>query len=254
MSAQLLKTGLILMTLAALAAPPLVAGQVDKGTWDRERKLTRPVKKGRKTTRRHAIVQHAPLLTLEYRVMKQREDLTPEETNPQAVFYSGDRLQIRIKPNQDGYLYIIQSTDGGDGQIIFPDSRINNGRNLVKKNDEHTIPSLCDSRYRDNLGNCWFWMQPPAGREIFTVIFTRDAATDLDEVAGAGGVVKRQVIDRLLKASAQKINRSSRPGLSVAEGGGAGRYIFWVQNSNIRDNEELITEIVLLHQEHAGSD
>ena len=38
------------------------------------------------------LVQRAPLLTLEYRVMKQREDLTPEETNPQAVFYTGDRL------------------------------------------------------------------------------------------------------------------------------------------------------------------
>jgi hypothetical protein len=180
--------------------------------------------------------------------MKEAEDLTPKETNPGTVFHTGDRIQIKIKPNQEGYLYIIQSTEGEDGQIIFPDSRIDDGRNLVAKNKEHTIPSICQTRYLDKLGNCWLEMQPPTGREIFTVIFSRDLITELDEVAGSGGVVSRSVIDNMLRGSKQMIRRTSKP-----QGIGAGRFVVWVSNTNRRDNEELITEIVLLHKEREGS-
>lgn len=241
--------GLFVLTAFAIRA----AAQAEKLTWDRDVAVKRVAKAGRKPARPRPRVERAPLLTLEYRVMKQAEDSTPQETNPHTVFHTGDRLQVRIKPNQNGYLYIIQSTDGGDGQIIFPDSRINDGRNLIMKNEEHIVPSRCESRYVDRPGNCWFWMEPPSGREVFTVIFSRDLITDLDEVAGAGGVVARRLISTLLADSKQTIKRTSRPNQSTDKGGGAGRYLVWVTNTNTRDNEELITDIVLLHKEREGS-
>jgi hypothetical protein len=228
-------------------------GQAEKLTWDRDVAVKRVAKPGRRSTRPRPQVERAPLLTLEYRVMKQTESLLAQETNPGAVFYTGDRLQLRLRVNQDGYLYIIQNTEGQDGQIIFPDSQINNGRNLLRKDQEHLLPSLCDSRYLDKQGNCWFWMEPPAGREVFTVIFSRDLITQLDEIAGAGGVVRRELIDELLTNSRQTIKRTSRPGLSPERGGGAGRYTVWVTNTNRADNEELITDIVLNHKERERS-
>jgi hypothetical protein len=253
MKPRLLITAAIIGLLAQSLFIPRAAGQAEKLTWDKDVQVKRVAKPGRRPSRPRPRIERAPLLTLEYRVLKQAENLSPQETNPQAVFYTGDRLQLRVRVNQDGYLYIIQSANDGDGQIIFPDSRINYGRNLIRKNEEHVMPSLCESRYVDEKGNCWFWMEPPAGREVFTVIFTRDLITQLDEVAGAGGVVRRQIIDELLKDSRQTIKRTSRPGLSPEHGGGAGRFIVWVTNTNSRDNEELITDIVLLHKEREGS-
>jgi len=254
---QLFDRWIIIAAIGAFLVPTSfairAAAQAEKLTWDRDVAVKRVAKAGRKAPRPRPRVERAPLLTLEYRVMKQAEDFTPQETNPQTVFHTGDRLQVRIRPNQNGYLYIIQNTDGRDGQIIFPDSRINDGRNLVAKNEEHIVPSRCASKYVDRLGNCWFWMEPPSGREVFTVIFSRDLITDLDEVAGAGGVVDRRLIGKLLADSKQTIKRTSRPNLSPDQGGGAGRYLVWVTNTNTRDNEELITEIGLLHKEREGS-
>ncbi len=253
MKQRLLIVAAMFGLLIQVASVERAAGQADKLTWDKDVQVKRVAKPGRKTVRPRPRVERAPLLTLEYRVMKQAENLSPQETNPQAVFYTGDRLQVGVRVNQDGYLYIIQHSNNEDGQIIFPDSRINYGRNLLRKNQEHLMPSQCESKYMDESGNCWFWMEPPAGREVFTVIFSRDLITQLDEVAGAGGMVRRQIIEELLKNSHQTIKRTSRPGLSPEHGGGAGRYIVWVTNTNIRDNEELITDIVLLHKEREGS-
>ncbi|HYP28211.1 MAG TPA: DUF4384 domain-containing protein [Blastocatellia bacterium] len=249
---------LMAVTIGGLFAQAAFGGRVmaqaEKLTWDRETNVPRVAKKNRKPARPRRAVERAPLLTLEYRVMKQDEELVPREANPQSVFYTGDRLQIRIKANQDGYLYIIQNTEKGDGQIIFPDSRIDGGRNLVKKNEEHVIPARCEKQYIDERGNCWFWMEPPAGSEVFTVIFSRDLITDLsDKLIDPGGKVKRKVIDELLADSAQTLKRTSRPNQSAAKGGGAGQFIIWVTNTNRKDNEELITDITLLHKEREGS-
>lgn len=245
---------LIAIAAWGLFAHASASAQAEKLTWDRDVQIKRVVKPGRKAPRARPRVERAPLLTLEYRVMKQAEDLSPRETNPQTVFHTGDRLQLRIKTNQNGYLYIIQNTETGDGQIIFPDSRIDEGRNLVRKNEEHAIPARCEKQYIDEQGNCWFWMEPPAGREVFTVIFSRDIISDLsDKLVDAGGKVRREVIKNLMTSSAQTLKRTSRPNLSTDQGGGAGRYVIWVTNTNSKNNEELITDIILLHKEREGS-
>jgi len=113
---QLFDRWIIIAAIGAVLVPTSfairAAAQAEKLTWDRDVAVKRVAKAGRKAPRPRPRVERAPLLTLEYRVM-----------------------QVRIRPNQNGYLYTIQSTDGRDGQIIFPDSRINDGRNLVAKNE-----------------------------------------------------------------------------------------------------------------------
>lgn len=60
------------------------------------------------------------------------------QTNHKAVFKSGDRIRFHVKPNIDGYAYILL-TSGSDGQRaqLFPsaetskDNRIHRGKDIV---------------------------------------------------------------------------------------------------------------------------
>lgn len=216
-------------------------------TWDRPVKVTRPpVKRGRvrqpkkqikrQPRQRPEPVEQAPLLTLQWRVMKLNADGTQTETNPGAVFYPGDRLRLAVKVNQSGYLTIVHQ--GGmekDGAIIFPDSRINGGQNFVKKNEEFVIPSSCPAGI--NPRDCALVVAPPAGQEFFTLIFSRDLISDLTLKAAQAGGLKPQVLRELKTESGQTIKRS--------QGIGVGPYTIWVVNTNVNDNEEIIETLVL---------
>ena len=222
-------------------------GKVSKSSnvWVDEKTIQRPQKV--RVPRRQRIIR-APLLTLEYRIFKQSKDGTAIETSPSAIFQNEDALQLRIKVNQDGYLHIIQNRDGADGEILFPDSRINNGNNFVRKNQEIIIPSNCPpgSRHLDEQGNCWFNVEGLAGSEIFTLIFSREAVPEvINRIATAGGSVRQQDIRRIQESANQV---TSRPNLSPQQGGGAGRYAQWVTNNNRNNNEELVKRIVLNHK------
>jgi hypothetical protein len=201
-------------------------------------------------SRRRQIIRK-PLLTLEWRIMMEGEDLELEEVSPQTIFHTGDRIQLRVKPNQDGYLTIIQNTEGDEGVVLFPDSRIKNGKNFVKKNQEVIMPSSCDADFKDKNGNCSFELQEPAGREIITLIFSREA---IPAVVGriniVGGNVKWEEVDEIKET---KTKTTSRPFLSPEKGGGAGRYAIWVTNADRKNNEELVEKIVLNHKEPEGS-
>ena len=212
--------------------------------WEREIDIVRPAVVGQPRSRQRIV--RAPLLTIEYRVLKKGEDGSPVETNPGAVFYTGDLLQLRFKPNQDGYLHILQHTEGQDGAIIFPETRINEGKNYVKKNEELIVPFNCEEIRKDN---CWLIMEPPTGREIFTVIFSREAnPAILREINPKGATVKLAEISRIKESVS---NRTSRPNLQPEKGGGAARYVIWVTNADRRNNEELVTRFELNHQERS---
>ncbi len=200
--------------------------------------------------RRRQIIRK-PLLTLEWRIMIEGEDQTPEEVNPQTIFHTGDRIQLRVKPNQDGYLTIIQNTSGEDGDVVFPDSRIKSGKNFVKKNQEIIVPSNCNKDYLDKNGNCWFQFLEPAGRELYTVVFSREAIPAvIGRINVVGGNVKWEEVDEIKET---KKKSTSRPSLSPEKGGGAGRYAIWVTNADRKNNEELVEKIVLNHKEREGS-
>jgi hypothetical protein len=188
-----------------------------------------------------------PLLTLEFKILKRGENGTANEVNPYSTFYTGDQVQIRIKPNQEGYLYILANNEGEDQQMIFPDSRINNGQNFVVKNKEYIIPGYCDASRKDN---CWLQVNPPAGKETFFLIFSRDAVADIPKIASENrGFVSQGIIQRMILDSKQKLDETSRPGLAREKGGGAGGYAIWVTNYNKVDNDQLIAKISLNHDD-----
>lgn len=222
------------------------AQQPSSLVWDKPVTVTRKEKPKHIAPRPRPKVERAPLLTLQWRVLKRGEGGTAIETNPTTTFHTGDQLRLAIKANQDGYLYIIHHSEGQEGTLIFPDSRINEGQNIVKKDQEYVVPAFCP-KYKDPR-DCWWEMTPPGGREVFTVIFSRDMIADLpNKVAESGQAVKEQTVKELQASSGQVLKRTSRPNLTPQQGGGAGRYVTWVTNSNLKDNEELIETIVLTH-------
>lgn len=217
--------------------------QTNKLVWDKDvATVKRVAKPGRKPSPRRKPVMQAPLLTIQYRLIKRADGGDFSDTSPSTVFFTGDQVKIAITPNQDGYLYIIHNTEGQDGQLVFPDSRINEGTNFVSKNTEYIVPGSCPKF--QNPKDCWYEMDEVAGREQFTLIFSRDAISSLPNRAiGTGGLIRQDVIREIRNESTQQIEESS-----LSKGVGAGNYVIWVKNKNRKDNEELIYTIGLSHR------
>jgi hypothetical protein len=132
---------------------------------DRPVKITRTPKTNRKRPVHKATIVQAHVLKIECRLLKLSSDGSETETNPLSTFYTGDHLRLVVKANQDGYLYIIhQDNPTAPGQIIFPDSRLNNGRNDVKKLQEIVLPSRCPPSI--SPFDCAAVVRLPAGAEL----------------------------------------------------------------------------------------
>jgi hypothetical protein len=203
------------------------------------RQRARPIPNTRK--------ERAALLTLQWHLLKRVDDKNREEADPTQEFQTGDKLKVAITVNQTGYLYIVNQPEGKDGMLLFPDLRINKGQNYVLKDKEYVIPSYCQDF--DDPNDCWYKMAPPAGTETLIVIFSRDKITTLpNEISKPYAVVKRSVVDQLIASSEQKKNQVTGSELPIP-GQKTVRYATRVQNTNVKDNEELIATIELRHSE-----
>ena len=246
-------TGLLTQSLGASAWARPQGRSSDVWSEPQPIKPPRPPKNAprRNVSRRQPIRKSpaaAPLLTLQWRVLMRGQMNVAAEANPTAIFHAGDQVRLEVTANQPGYLYVIQMTQASDGrplapaQLVFPDSRIDGGRNYVDKNVAYTVPGICPG-FADSH-DCWLMFGKAAGDETFVVIFSRDMITDLTaQVLGNGAEGARAAIDRLRINSGQQLVRSSAPGSA-----GAGRFVTWSTNRNASANQEIIETIVLQHQ------
>lgn len=184
-----------------------------------------------------ATVQRAPLLTVQWRLLKFTDDGLRKVVNASDAFSPQDRLVFAVKTNQNGYLYIVrQPAPDSDGLLLFPSRHYNNGRNYVRKDQEFILPSDCT----DFAVPCWFSLSPPAGKEAVTLIFSRDEIRELPGYAPPTGPlmsVQSRVINDLRVASQQQLQRI--PGVL------SDRNTIWVRNTNAENNEEIIETLTL---------
>lgn len=200
--------------------------------------VERVAKKGRvvKKTRPRPRVARVPLLAVQLRLLKLREDGSHVETNPLSQFFAGDRLRLGVTANQDGYLTIIrQPGPDQDGEILFPTSLLNDGANYVSAKKEFVVPSNCPAGTR--AWDCAYRIPESAGTELFTVIFSRDLILDLPESATTPtGSIKAQFIKEIESGSVKQLE--VKPGAS--------RFSILVVNMNRRDNEEIFTRFGII--------
>lgn len=241
---------LLALTLSGLIVPAVFAGAAYKKSslvWAGPVKVTRVtkpyIKRQGPLPKKPQII---PLLTLQWHLLTRADGNVHQPADSNLVFKTGDQLKLNITTNQNGYLYVVNQTAGQPAVVIFPDPRINNGRNEVKKNTDYILPSYCPSVADPN--DCWWEMALPAGTEELIVIFSRDRITTLpSEIAKAGETVDEQIINDLKAKSRQTVIQET--GLLSIPGRAPVQFATRVQNTNRKDNEELITTIRLKHGE-----
>ncbi len=244
-----------LLVFGILCVTPALA-QENSTTWDKPQQIQRQAKpkhvyRPRKKVATRPKTELSPLLTVQYRVLIKRPDGSSGESSVASVFHAGDRLRLGVTANQDGFLYVIYQKEGQDGLIMFPDSRINSGENVVTRNREFILPpSVCPA---PDPNECWYKVTAEPTKEFFIIVFSRDQIIDLPNKAGgandavkealASGVLKKEVIDSYLKsARMQDYKIYSRPARANSP---SSRYAVWVTNTNRADNEEIIVRVPL---------
>src|SRR5262245_15294791 len=95
--------------------------------------IFRVQKQGRTPPRRKKVL--APLLSMQWWLLIRNRDCHAQEVDPNAIFVTDDQLRIGSKVNQSGHLYIILNVqDSQEAILVFPEPRVNRGRNQVIKN------------------------------------------------------------------------------------------------------------------------
>ncbi|HXG67025.1 MAG TPA: DUF4384 domain-containing protein [Blastocatellia bacterium] len=205
---------------------------------NRKRKTSGPIKKRVK----------ASLLTLQWHLLKRGDGNVKEPVDPNLEFETGDQIKLAITANQDGYLYIINQEEGKDGILLFPDPNVNDGKNEVKKDQQYVIPYSCSDK--PNPEDCWMTMFPPAGTENLILIFSRDQITTLpNEVKNPGDRVSQAAISELIATASKKVTKEFDQNATKLDipGQPAIRFATRVRNTDLDDNEELITNIQIRH-------
>jgi hypothetical protein len=243
--------GLVVTAIAVSGVSVAVVGQKKSSLfWDPAPTTIHRVQKAdRRPSRPLPAKETGTLLTLQWRLLERGNGNVQKEADSNQVFHTGDQVRLAITTNQNGYLYVIQRLNNGDGNFVFPDPRINNGLNKVKKDQEYVVPSFCPGLPDPN--DCWWRMEPPTGRENFIVVFSRDEFDKLPtHVAEQDGdyeypIIKGGLLEQLISASRQK--RKEVSGRLTIPGKAPARFATRLQNTNIDDNEELIATIQLRH-------
>ena len=105
---------------------------------------------------------------LKFRVVRKMPDGTEADVDAGTRFQSGDRVRFAFESNVDGYLYVVQQGSSGRWTVLFPNPRINGGRNVIRRLEPYTVPS-----------DDWFLFDDTPGTEQVFVFLSREALTQL---------------------------------------------------------------------------
>jgi hypothetical protein len=79
--------------------------------------------------------EHTLNTGLRYWIELKRKDKTIQVSNKE-LFYSGDRIRFHVRPNIDGYAYILlRSGSRGEQNVLFPDTRTGEDNHVVHGRD-----------------------------------------------------------------------------------------------------------------------
>lgn len=92
-------------------------------------------------------------------------------TDPSREFRKGDHVRFLIETNADGYLYIFNTTDGGQPVMLYPDPELDEAGNYIQAHVPFEIPSSVATEERLR----WLTFDEHAGAEKLYFVFTRES-------------------------------------------------------------------------------
>lgn len=95
-----------------------------------------------------------------------------DEVSPDKNFRTGDRVQVQVEANEEGYLYIVQRGTSGDWNVLFPSQDINAGKNRVPAMEAVRIPS----------GRAFFTFSGDPGTEKLYIVLARKQVADIEQL------------------------------------------------------------------------
>jgi Domain of unknown function (DUF4384) len=91
-------------------------------------------------------------------------------TDPSHEFRKGDHVRFLIETNADGYLYVFNTTDGGQPVMLYPDPELDEAGNYFQAHVPFEIPSSVAAEERLR----WLTFDDHAGTEKIYFVFTRE--------------------------------------------------------------------------------
>jgi hypothetical protein len=238
---------LLIAILLGLFCPPLLvrsasAQEDDYGTWKKAEVITRPATKSRP----RPVRIKAPLLTMRWQFFVAGEETDEMAIDPaRRTFVDGELVRIAVRVNQSGYVYVINHTVKRDNSIDGP-FLISRGQYQIRKDQQLVLPPLCQESNRID-GKCWWRTISPPGREVITIIFSRDEIEEWKDMeAGKGNPPVNESLIYSLTRQSPDTNRKIWKG-SQSQGIN-GQYVTMVWNPNPKRNEVLVERIEFTHK------
>jgi hypothetical protein len=91
-------------------------------------------------------------------------------TDPSTEFRKGDHVRFLIETNADGYLYVFNTTDGGQPVMLYPDPELDEAGNYFQAHVPFEIPSSVAAEERLR----WLTFDEHPGAEKLYFVFTRE--------------------------------------------------------------------------------
>ncbi|HEY9680273.1 MAG TPA: DUF4384 domain-containing protein [Oculatellaceae cyanobacterium] len=103
-------------------------------------------------------------------------------------FHNGDKLRIHVKPNVDGYAYILMLQGSkGDKSVLFPQEEL--GDNKIKAGQWIALPVGADN------GNAWLKFDKHPGIEVVRMIVSRKKIDPAAQLHGGSVVIASNASD-----------------------------------------------------------
>ncbi len=122
------------------------------------------------SVKRRTPARNRNVLGLRYSIMK-LQGAEKLEVPRNTVFRSGDRIQIKIRPNKNGYMYVVHQGTSGGWVPLFPNPKRDHGSNRVEAGKDYLLPPDQALRFSG----------APGVERLFVVI-TRVPESSLDSV------------------------------------------------------------------------
>lgn len=153
----------------AKAVPVEVAKSIERKRKAPPAQLTRNQSEGQLVQAGYLPVDLSPL-GMRYTIVK-RVGSSAQEVPVDTSFRSGDRIQVAVETNENGYLYIIARGSSGAWRPLFPSPEAGNGSNYITADRVTTVPS-----------GYVFTFDEQAGEEKLFLVFSRQPEPSLEKL------------------------------------------------------------------------